>query len=120
MIRQGEIYFYSDPRIPLHPGVVVSREELNRGDRVVVAIVTSSRFAVRSNLPNCVPIKAGSFGLTKDCVVQGESIFNDRVPRACSGARRQAGQRNGTRRRSSRWPCHGRNLRAYLMAAVTP
>ena len=81
MIRQGEIYFYPDPQIPLHPVVVVSREELNRGDRVGVTIIPSSRFAVRSNFPNCVPIKAGSFGLTKDCVVQGESIFN--APIAC-------------------------------------
>ena len=81
MIRQGEIYFYSDPRIPPHPVVVVSREELNRGDRVVAAIITSARLAVRSSLANCVPIKAGTFGMTKDCAVQGESVFN--APVAC-------------------------------------
>ena len=31
---------------------------------------------VRSALANCVVLKAGQFGLTKDCVVQGESLFN--------------------------------------------
>src|SRR5262245_1362173 len=76
MIEPGEIYFYSDPSIPPHPVVVISREELNRGDRVVAAVITSAKFAVRSTLPNCVPLRAGQFGLTKDCVVQGESLFN--------------------------------------------
>lgn len=76
MIEQGEIYSYTDPSIPPHPVVVVSREALNRGDRVVAAILTSAKYAIRSKLPNCVPLKAGQFGLTKDCVVQAESLFN--------------------------------------------
>jgi len=76
MIHQGEIYLYSDPQIPPHPLVVLSREELNRGDRVVAAIITSAKFAARSKLANCVVLKAGQFGLTKDCVVQGETVFN--------------------------------------------
>ncbi len=76
MIQQDEIYLYSDPRIPPHPVVVVSREELNRGDRAVAAIITSAKFAVRSKLANCVALKAGQFGMSKDCVVQGESLFN--------------------------------------------
>jgi mRNA-degrading endonuclease toxin of MazEF toxin-antitoxin module len=76
MIEQGEIYLYSDPSIPPHPVVVVSREELNRGDRVVAAIITSAKFAVRSTLANCVVLKAGQFGMTKDCVVQAETLFN--------------------------------------------
>jgi mRNA-degrading endonuclease toxin of MazEF toxin-antitoxin module len=59
-----------------HPVVVVSREELNRGDYVVAVVFTSARFAVRSQLPNCVPFRAGEFGLTKDCVAQGETIAN--------------------------------------------
>jgi mRNA-degrading endonuclease toxin of MazEF toxin-antitoxin module len=59
MIRQGDIYAYTDPLIPPHPVVVVSREELNRGDRVLAAIVTSAKFAVRAALPNCVAVKAG-------------------------------------------------------------
>ncbi|HVS37101.1 MAG TPA: type II toxin-antitoxin system PemK/MazF family toxin [Gemmataceae bacterium] len=76
MIQQGEIYLYSDPRIPPHPVVVVSREELNCGDRVVAAVITSAKFAVRSKLANRVALKAGHFGMTKDCVIQEESLFN--------------------------------------------
>src|SRR5437660_1750685 len=76
MIEQGEIYLYTDPVIPPHPVVVVSREELNRGDRVVAAIITSAKFAVRSQFANCAVLKNGQFGMTKDCVVQGESVFN--------------------------------------------
>ena len=64
MIQQGEIYDYSDPSIPPHPVVVLSREELNRGDRVVAAIITSKKFAARSKLANCVVLKAGQFGMT--------------------------------------------------------
>jgi len=76
MIQQGEIYNYSDPSIPPHPVLVVSREELNRGDRVVAAIITSKKFAIRSKLANCVVLRAGQFGISKDCVVQGETVFN--------------------------------------------
>jgi mRNA-degrading endonuclease toxin of MazEF toxin-antitoxin module len=76
MIEPGGIYMYTDPGIPPHPVVVASREDLNRGDPVVAAIITSAKFATRSKLPNCVPLHAGQFGLTKDCVVQGESVFN--------------------------------------------
>lgn len=76
MIQPGEIYLYADPSIPPHPVVVLSREELNRGDRVVAAVITSAKFSVRSKLANCVVLRAGRFGMTKDCVVQGESLFN--------------------------------------------
>jgi mRNA-degrading endonuclease toxin of MazEF toxin-antitoxin module len=55
--------------------IVVSREELNRGDKVVVVLCTSQKFASRSTLPNCVPFQAGQFGFTKDCVAQCENIF---------------------------------------------
>jgi mRNA-degrading endonuclease toxin of MazEF toxin-antitoxin module len=41
-------------------------------------IITSARFDARSRLPNCVPIRAGSFGLAKDCVAQAETIFSIR------------------------------------------
>jgi mRNA-degrading endonuclease toxin of MazEF toxin-antitoxin module len=76
MIEPGEIDLYADPSIPPPPVLVVSREDLNWGDRVVAAIITSAKFAVRSTLANCVVLKAGQFGMTKDCVVQGESVFN--------------------------------------------
>ena len=76
MIERGQIYLYSDPNIPPHPIVVISREELNRGDRVVAGVITSAKFGIRSKLSNCVVVNAGQFGLAKDCVVQGESLFN--------------------------------------------
>jgi mRNA-degrading endonuclease toxin of MazEF toxin-antitoxin module len=53
---------------------VVSHEDLNRGSYVVAVVITSAKFAIRSKLPNCVPLLAGQFGLTKDCVAQGETI----------------------------------------------
>lgn len=76
MIEPGEIYLFSDPSIPPHPVVVVAREELNRGDRVLVAIITSAKFTVRSLMPNCAVLRQGQFGMTKDCVVQAETLFN--------------------------------------------
>jgi mRNA-degrading endonuclease toxin of MazEF toxin-antitoxin module len=54
---------------------VVSREELNRGDRVVAVLCTSQKYALRSTLPYCVPFRAGQFGFTKNCVAQYENIF---------------------------------------------
>ena len=56
------------------PVVVVSREELNRGHRVVAVLATSTHFATRSNLPHCVAFSVGEYGLTKDCVAQAETI----------------------------------------------
>ena len=76
MIRSGEIYVADFGQAGPHPVIVVSREDLNRGDYLVGLVVTSAKFAVRSKLPNCVPLKAGQFGLSKDCVVQAESITN--------------------------------------------
>ena len=72
MILPGEIYMADIPPGQQHRVVVVSREELNRGKYVVAALITSQKFAVRSTLANCVPLKAGQLGLTQDSVVQGE------------------------------------------------
>jgi mRNA-degrading endonuclease toxin of MazEF toxin-antitoxin module len=72
MIRPGEIYWADTPPGQRHKVVVVSREDLNRGKYVVVALITSQRFATRSQLANCVPLLKGQFGMTEDCVVQGE------------------------------------------------
>jgi mRNA-degrading endonuclease toxin of MazEF toxin-antitoxin module len=74
MIQPGEIYMEDFDQTYPHPVVVVSREELNRGDYVVAAVITSTKFAVRSKLANCVPLLAGTFGMTKDCVIQGETV----------------------------------------------
>lgn len=73
MIEPGEVY-YADTDAGRRPVVVLSREELNRGNWVVVVPITSTRFAVRSRLPHCVPFRAGEFGLSKDCVAQAELV----------------------------------------------
>jgi len=69
--RPGEVYWaFSDKRRPV---VVVSREELNRGEYVVVLPLTTARLEVRRKLPNCVSIHGAKYGL-KDCVAQAEMI----------------------------------------------
>jgi mRNA-degrading endonuclease toxin of MazEF toxin-antitoxin module len=73
-MNPGEIYLAEIPEAGAHRIVIVSREDLNRGRKVLAALITSSKFAVRSTLPNCVVLKAGEFGMTKDCVVQCETL----------------------------------------------
>jgi mRNA-degrading endonuclease toxin of MazEF toxin-antitoxin module len=76
VIRPGEIYMAEFPEAGRHPVVVVSREELNRGHYIAAVFCTSSRFSIRSTLPNCVPYRAGQFGFTADCVAQCENILS--------------------------------------------
>lgn len=70
----GEIYLADIPEAGTHPLVVVSREELNRGRKVLAALITSAKFEARSKLPNCVVLRNGEFGMTKDFVIQCETI----------------------------------------------
>jgi mRNA-degrading endonuclease toxin of MazEF toxin-antitoxin module len=72
-MNPGEIYL-ADPAGGRRPVVIVSREELNRGNYVVTVLFTTARLGVRSALPNCVPFRAGEFGLPQDCVAQCEAI----------------------------------------------
>ena len=74
-MQPGEIYMPDLGEAAQHPVIVVSREELNRGDRVVAVLCTSQKLAVRARLPHCVPFQAGQFGFSKDCVAQCENIF---------------------------------------------
>jgi mRNA-degrading endonuclease toxin of MazEF toxin-antitoxin module len=73
-MEPGEIYWV-DPATGRRPGIVVSRESLNQGNYVVMVLCTTRRFAVRSRLPNCVPIHAGEFGMPSDRVAQCEAIY---------------------------------------------
>ena len=41
---------------------------------MVVALITSAHYSVRSTLPHCVSFRAGEFGLTQDCVAQAETL----------------------------------------------
>ncbi len=79
MIQPGKIYLADFEEMEPHPVVVVSREELNRGNWVAAVLITSKRFEERSKQPHCVPIRAGAFGLSKDYVAQGESLFSIRA-----------------------------------------
>ena len=63
-MEPGEIYIADFLEAGSHPVIVVSRENLNRGHYALVVVCTSSRFAVRSQLPSCVPFRAGQFGFT--------------------------------------------------------
>jgi len=74
-MNPGEIYMADLGEATPHPVIIVSREDLNRGDRLVVVLCTSQKYAIRSALPHCVPFQAGQFGFTKDCVAQCENIF---------------------------------------------
>jgi mRNA-degrading endonuclease toxin of MazEF toxin-antitoxin module len=74
-MEPGEIYMADLGDANPHPVIIVSREDLNRGDRTVVVLCTSQKYSIRSTLPHCVPFTAGQFGFTKDCVAQCENIF---------------------------------------------
>jgi mRNA-degrading endonuclease toxin of MazEF toxin-antitoxin module len=76
MIRPGEIYMADFGPAGPHPVIVTSRETLNRGHYALVVPCTSSRFAARSRLANCVPFRAGEFGFTADCVAQCENMLS--------------------------------------------
>jgi mRNA-degrading endonuclease toxin of MazEF toxin-antitoxin module len=67
----GEIYFV-EQNGSRRPAIVVSREQLNRGNTIVVVYITSQRFDERKDLPNCVPFYTGDFGLTKNSIAQAE------------------------------------------------
>ena len=75
-MRPGEVYMADFAEAGPHPVIVLSREELNRGRYALVVVCTSARFAVRSELPNCVPLRAGHFGFATDCVAQCENLLS--------------------------------------------
>jgi mRNA-degrading endonuclease toxin of MazEF toxin-antitoxin module len=75
-MEPGEVYIADFPEAGPHPVIVVSREDLNRGHYALVVVCTSSRFAVRRQLPSCVPFQAGQFGFTVNCVAQCENILS--------------------------------------------
>jgi mRNA-degrading endonuclease toxin of MazEF toxin-antitoxin module len=77
----GEIYLaYQDKRRPV---VVISREELNRGDYLVVIPLTTAKWETRQWLPNCVLLEANKHRLPKTCIAQTEMISF--VPKADLG-----------------------------------
>ena len=54
--------------------LVISREHLNLGYGCTTVMFSSQDVVRRGKLPNCVPFKAGRFGLSKECVAKCESL----------------------------------------------
>lgn len=73
-MRQGEIYWALTPDGKKRPVIVVSRDDLNRGNYALCVLVTSAHLDRRRSLPNYVPLRAGEFGLDRDCVAQAEAV----------------------------------------------
>lgn len=73
-MKPGEVYWADLEFAGRHPVIVLSREELNRGNTVVAIPCTSQNFEKRSKLPNCVPFQAGEFGFNKPTVAQCENV----------------------------------------------
>lgn len=72
--QQGQIYYAYVGGPEAHRVVVVSREELNGGEYVVVVPFTTKRLRRRKNLRNCVFFAGDTPGLSQDCVAQTEDI----------------------------------------------
>lgn len=70
----GEVYWADLPDAGPHLIIVVSRPELNRGNRVLAVPVTSKHFERRSRLPTWVFFRAGSHGFVDDCVAQCDAV----------------------------------------------
>lgn len=74
-IQQGDVYcLFSDDVGKPRPVVVVSREELNGGDSVVVIPFTSKQLEKRKQLAYCAFFAAGAFGQHVDCVAKTDLI----------------------------------------------
>jgi len=69
-MKPGEFYWADLPEAGPHLIIVVSREELNRGNRIQATPITSKHFERRSRLPTCVAFNAGEHELTENCVAQ--------------------------------------------------
>lgn len=72
--KPGEIYGAYDPAGKLRPVIIVSREDLNRGNYVVAVPLTTRHYSSRSRLPNCVAFRKGDYALEDDCVAQADAL----------------------------------------------
>jgi mRNA-degrading endonuclease toxin of MazEF toxin-antitoxin module len=73
-VTPGDLYWADLPEAGPHLVIVVSRGELNRGNRVHAVPVTSRHFTRRSTLPTCVPYRAGEYTFAADCVAQCDAV----------------------------------------------
>jgi mRNA-degrading endonuclease toxin of MazEF toxin-antitoxin module len=76
-MQRGQVWYLApDPTNPdskERPFVIVSRDELNRGDSVVAVPFYSQQIDRRRNLDHCVYIPAGTAGL-KECVAKCDEV----------------------------------------------
>ena len=73
-MRPGEVYLADVGAADKRPIIIVSRDILNQGAYVVAVPTTTTRLEERYTYNNCVRIRAGEAGLSKDCVAQCEQI----------------------------------------------
>lgn len=74
MIEPGQTYIADLQDAGRRPVLIVSREQLNRGNYVVIVAFTTGRLDQRKTQANCVAFRAGEFGLSADCVAQCETV----------------------------------------------
>lgn len=74
MPSQGEVWQIRFPEDFDRPGIVVSRNELNRGRLSLVVPCTASRVEERIRYPNYVFLPAGMAGLTEPTLAQTHLI----------------------------------------------
>lgn len=71
--KPGEVYWAELGEIRKRI-IILSREELNRGEYVVAVPTTSARLDERWEARNCAPFEGGAFCFSGKCVAQGEMI----------------------------------------------
>lgn len=76
--QRSELYWipleFEEDGEKARPIVIVSRDELNRGDRVLAVPFYSQQVEKRAKQSWCAQFKAGEGGLKKDCVAKGDEI----------------------------------------------
>ena len=73
-VQRGDVFFAPFGQSKPRPVVIVSRDDHNNGDYVVVVPFTTQRLDQRRRLASCVFFKAGDCGLTQDCVAKTDEI----------------------------------------------
>jgi len=59
--------FSDSPDVKFRPAVVLSTRGFNRSGLSIMAMVTSAR---HSKMPGDIPVRAGTAGLSKDCIIR--------------------------------------------------
>ena len=73
-VQRADVFYAPFGEGKPRPVVVVSRDDLNRGDYVVVVPFTTQKLDNRGGLQSCVLFRAGESGLARDCVAKTDEI----------------------------------------------